>query len=231
VGRQPRALILQLVDQGRLSLDDTIDRWFPNVKDASQITIRELGNMSSGITSYSLDDTAMRTMIFAPLGMKHTSYPATNKLPSPFWSGYTDQGAAAGQIRNATDWSPTAAGAAGQAISTLGDLRIWARALGTGALLKPATQRERLIPNPASRAGSRAYLFAVGIDNGWLSHSGEIPGYNTQIAYLPKDKITIVVLANADIANTDGPNPAPSIFNALAGVIAPNNRPGQVTNG
>jgi hypothetical protein len=45
-------LILQLVDEGRLRLDDTIERWFPTLPDANRITIRQLGEMSSGIQSY-----------------------------------------------------------------------------------------------------------------------------------------------------------------------------------
>ena len=45
-------LILQLVDEGKLRLDDTIERWFPQLPDAHTITIRQLGSMSSGIDSY-----------------------------------------------------------------------------------------------------------------------------------------------------------------------------------
>jgi D-alanyl-D-alanine carboxypeptidase len=81
-------------------------------------------------------------------------------------------------------------------------------------------QRERLRLNAASRVGARAYAFAIGTDGDWLMHSGELPGYNTQIAYLPARKLAVVVLTNADIAGPGG-NPAPVIFNALAGVVAP----------
>jgi CubicO group peptidase (beta-lactamase class C family) len=55
-------------------------------------------------------------------------------------------------------------------------------------------------------------------------HSGELPGFNTQIAYLPARRVAIVVMANADIATAAG-NPAPAIFNALAGVVAPGTLP------
>jgi hypothetical protein len=84
-------------------------------------------------------------------------------------------------------------------------------------------------PNPASVAGSRRYDFAIGFDTGWLSHSGEIPGFNTQIAYLPKEKITIVVFANADIAGADG-NPAPTIFRALTKVVTSGNPVGEAVS-
>jgi D-alanyl-D-alanine carboxypeptidase len=273
-------LILQLVDQGRLSLDDTIEAWFPELPDAAQITVRDLGSMSSGIDSYTADATttseyfanpqrewtsseliaaavalprkfppgegfqysntnflmlgeiiekvtgmsiaeAMQIMIFDELGLEQTSWPNDNTLPDPHWQGYTDQ---TGPIVDATDWSPTFAGAAGQLVSDLGDLLVWTEALGTGSLLSAESQQARLEPNPASVSGVRSYNFAVGTDNGWLAHDGQIPGFNTQVAYLPSEDITIVVLTNADVTGASG-IPAPTIFKALASTIAPANAP------
>jgi D-alanyl-D-alanine carboxypeptidase len=273
-------LILELADEGKLSLDDTVQKWFPNLPDARKITIQELGQMSSGIASYTGDasitdryfakptmtwnpntliaggaalprafapgkgfdysDTnfvmlgriaemvtgkpvaaLLRTMVFRPLGMNQTSYPAGNRLPRPSWNGYSIQGSQLGNVLDATDWSPTFAAGAGQAISTLGDLHRWARAVGTGALLTPAAQHARLVRNPASAAGGRAYLFALGDTDGWLGHEGSIPGYNTELQYLPALNATIVVLVNTDISDADAVTPASRIFAALARVIAP----------
>jgi len=42
-------IALQLVGEGRLSLNDTIDRWYPWIVDAPLITVRMLMNHSSGI--------------------------------------------------------------------------------------------------------------------------------------------------------------------------------------
>lgn len=277
-------LVLRLADEGRLGLDDTIERWFPEVPDARTITIRDLATMASGIDSYTADDAvvdrflaqprtpwtpgeliaagvsrprtfapgngfqysntnfvmlghiiervtgmsvgrALQAKVFAPLGMRHTSYPSGTALPGPHWRGYTVQGSSDGSRRDATNWSPTFGGAAGEVVSTLGDLRLWTRAVGTGALLRPATQRNRLIENPASVKGRRAYLFALGRESGWLAHSGEIPGFNTQVAYLPSKRISIVVMANSDIPGITGANPAPAVFAALAKVVAPRNAP------
>jgi D-alanyl-D-alanine carboxypeptidase len=277
-------LVLELVDRKKLRLDESIARWFPQLPDAGQITIRELGNMSSGIASYTANATLtnryfsnptmswrpsqliaggavlprkfapghgfwysdtnfvmlgrivemvthkplaelMRTMLFKPLGMAASVYPTGNGLPSPYLRGYTVQGSENGNVLDSTNWSPTFAAGAGQAISTLEDLHRWAVAVGTGRLLTPAAQRARLIPNPASVAGGRAYLFALGRDHGWLGHEGQIPGYNAQIAYLPALKATIVVIANADIADPRLVTPAAAIYRALARVIAPHNVP------
>src|SRR3712207_9190983 len=42
-------VVLQLVDERRLALDDTLDTWLPQVQFADRITIRNLVNMTSGI--------------------------------------------------------------------------------------------------------------------------------------------------------------------------------------
>lgn len=45
-------LILQLVDEGKLSLDDTIDTWVKGVPNGDSITLRQLADMSSGVPEY-----------------------------------------------------------------------------------------------------------------------------------------------------------------------------------
>jgi D-alanyl-D-alanine carboxypeptidase len=276
-------VILQLVDEGKLKLDESIAKWFPTAPEASQITIRELGNMSSGIDTYTADEaitdryfthpqtiwkadeliagglagerkfapgkgffysdtntlmlgkiaeavtgksigTLLRERIFQPLKLKGTSFPATTKIPAPFWNGYTAQGVEGTKVRDSTHWSPTFAGAAGQVISTLPDLHRWAIALGTGSLISKGAQQQRLKPNPFSVAEGREYLFCLGDDHGWLLHTGDIPGYNTTIGYLPKKQAVIVVMANTDI-EAGGALPTPAITTALAKVISPANVP------
>lgn len=49
-------LILQLVDEGVISLDDTIDQYVDGVTDGDTITLRELADMSSGNADYFTDD-------------------------------------------------------------------------------------------------------------------------------------------------------------------------------
>jgi D-alanyl-D-alanine carboxypeptidase len=277
-------VILQLVDEGKLKLSDTIDRWFPWVPNADAITIRELGDMSSGINTYTLDGPIvdryltsptttwkpgeliiggvseppkfapgqgffysntnflmlghiaekvtgeplarlMRERIFGPLGMTHTTYPFVGELPTPFWNGYTNQAVNGTPVRDATHWSPTFLGPAGQIVSTLADMRKYVKALGTGSLISPGAQRDRLQANPFSVGGGREYDFALGTDHGWLSHSGEVPGFNSEIAYLPKLKASIVVFTNTDIANRNGGAPAPTVLSALGKAVAPGNVP------
>jgi len=48
-------LLLQFVDEGKVSLDDTIDRWLPEVPDADQVTLRMLANQTAGYPDFEQD--------------------------------------------------------------------------------------------------------------------------------------------------------------------------------
>ncbi|MEU1477297.1 serine hydrolase domain-containing protein [Streptomyces sp. NPDC005760] len=59
-------VLLQLEAEGRLSLDDTVEKWLPGVvhgngHDGSRITVRQLLNHTSGIFNYTADETFGRT--------------------------------------------------------------------------------------------------------------------------------------------------------------------------
>ncbi|MET7570215.1 serine hydrolase domain-containing protein [Streptomyces sp. NPDC005492] len=59
-------VLLQLEAEGRLSLDDTVEKWLPGVvqgngNDGARITIRQLMNHTSGIFNYTADDDFGRT--------------------------------------------------------------------------------------------------------------------------------------------------------------------------
>ena len=45
-------LILQLADEGELSLDDTIDTWVDGVPNGDQVTLRQLADMTRGLGDY-----------------------------------------------------------------------------------------------------------------------------------------------------------------------------------
>lgn len=45
-------LALQLVDEGRIELDETVDRWFPEAPSAQEVTVRHLLRHQSGYADY-----------------------------------------------------------------------------------------------------------------------------------------------------------------------------------
>lgn len=51
-------VFLQLVDEGKVSLDDPVAKYILNVPNGEKITIRQIGNMTSGLFNYS-EDTAL----------------------------------------------------------------------------------------------------------------------------------------------------------------------------
>lgn len=59
-------VVLQLVDEGRLTLDETIQEYLPQIPGADKITVRELLSHSSGLYDYE-DQPFMRSVVANPL--------------------------------------------------------------------------------------------------------------------------------------------------------------------
>lgn len=251
--------IMQLVEQGKISLSDTIDRYVPGVPNGDRITLKMLANMTSGVASYtrstqfvdtyfahpelvftpdqvlkvgvsesplfepgaqfdysntntvllgmviekvtgkSVGDVFVQNII-APLGLSNTSWPGNSPaLPDAHAQGYTLQGGGSpASPTNATNWNPGWGWTAGALISDIDDLLVYARALGTGqGLLSPASQATRLdaLPSPGG------YGIAMGCIDGWVGHTGELPGFNTSVFYDTGTDTTVIVEVNSDIAS------------------------------
>ncbi|MEE2030937.1 serine hydrolase domain-containing protein [Rhodococcus sp. CC-R104] len=160
-----------------------------------------------------------RTDLFERLGMAETVLPTDAAFPSPHLRGITEQGQPEGETADATDWNPSWGWSAGAVVSTIDDLEIWARALGTGEeILEPETQRLRLDSfqyNLPPATPERAYGLGLGIENGWLGHTGELPGYSTYIGYLPESQTVLVVAVNSDIPTPSGGQPVTAVADEL----------------
>ncbi len=146
---------------------------------------------------------AWQRYIFGPLGMRQTSLPprSSSAFPDPHAQGYmygTDF-TGTGPLLNVTDWNPSWGWTAGAAISTLHDLKVWAKALATGQLLSAATQKERLSwVNTGELWLGKPWLYGLGVIDfaGFIGHSGVIPGFTSWMGYLPQKGATIIVLTN-----------------------------------
>ncbi len=60
-------VLLQLVDEGKIKLDDKLSKYFPDFPNGKNITIDELGNMTSGIYNYSESDSFGNLIMKDPL--------------------------------------------------------------------------------------------------------------------------------------------------------------------
>jgi CubicO group peptidase (beta-lactamase class C family) len=61
-------LLLRLVDQGRVSLDDPVSRWLPNLRDGDRVTLRMLAGMTAGYHDYEVDPLLVRDLYRNPFG-------------------------------------------------------------------------------------------------------------------------------------------------------------------
>ncbi len=282
-------MIMQLAEQGKLSLDDPISTYVSGVPNGDRVTLRMLADMTSGVASYTRSaaftdvffskpetvwtpdqlveigvagspafepgaqfdysntntvllglviekvtgqpvETALQQMILDPLGLTNTSWPGdSTDIPEPYPQGFTLQGntATPDNPTNATHWNPSWGWTAGELISGMNDLLVYDRALGTGqGLLDTPSQIERLTSFP----GPAGYGIGIGCVDGWVGHTGELPGYNTALYYDTTSDTSVVVQTNSDIASgncedsptlTDDPreavcsSPATRIFVAL----------------
>ena len=112
-------------------------------------------------------------------------------------------------------------------ISTVDDLLVYGRALGTGkGLLSPEQQSERLdsfvsdVPplNQPPLKGDLAYGYGLGEDHGWVGHNGEIPGYNTYLFCHPELDAVVAVEVNSDIPSGDCPKDEPTLMEGPQGI-------------
>lgn len=162
---------------------------------------------------------------FHSLGLKNTVWPDNDSLPSPYAHGISQQ-TLDGKTADVTHMNPTWGFTAGEIISTRDDLRIWVKSYTTGSLISPEMQKQRLtwvkFPPATPKKG---YGLGIGIFNGWLGHTGELPGYNAGAFYLPSRDATIVMIVNSDIA-LNGKNPIPVLFNKLSAIVTPDNASG-----
>ncbi|MFI5821902.1 serine hydrolase domain-containing protein [Streptomyces rishiriensis] len=275
--------LLQLVDQGKVGLDDTIGAYVDGVPNGDRITLRQLAGMRSGLFNYSADDDFFKALtsdpnrpftpqelldysfkhpvlfppgkefyycntnlillglvvekmsgqhlneyihdhILNPAGLADTLFPTGNEFPTPHSQGYTNQ-TATGKVEDSADWDPSWGWAAGAMISTLDDLRIWARTVATGVLpdgdrmISPATQRQRLI-TPATPIPGTGYGLGIFNVQGWIGHNGSLPGYESLTIYLPSAQATLVVVLNTDI-NYKNQEPSTLFGDAITSIISP----------
>ncbi|MFD9458881.1 serine hydrolase domain-containing protein [Streptomyces sp. NPDC059985] len=176
-----------------------------------------LGLLIEKVSGQRLGD-FLRDQVFAPLRLTDTSLATDGAMPDPHAHGYSDF-TPDGAVADATDWDPSWGWAAGSVVSDLDDLRAWAPALADGRLLTAKTQAERLRTLPTGLPGI-SYGLGILDTNGWLGHTGEIPGYESIAAQLPSENASLVVLVNSDVDH-DGKNLSSIIANTVTSIVTP----------
>jgi len=138
-------------------------------------------------------ETLLERYVVGPLNLQATSYPSSPALPGGLHGyGWNDK---TRRFEDKTLFNPAIAGGAGAMISSMEDLQKYAKALCAGGLLNPQTQRVRLQGAPIN-GGPTQYGEGVAFGHGLCGHSGTIPGFNTDMYYLPKLDLALVVSVN-----------------------------------
>ncbi|HEY5117174.1 MAG TPA: serine hydrolase domain-containing protein, partial [Nakamurella sp.] len=177
-----------------------------------------LGLLIEKVTGTPLPD-FIKDRILTPLTLTSTNFPRDATFATPHAQGYTSQAGAVTEI--ATDWNPSWAWAAGAMISNVPDLGRWAKEVATGALLSPRTQAERVAFQVSD--GGRYGLGLWELD-GWVGHSGFLPGYQSLTVYNAAADTTMVVLVNTDIIAAQGTKayyPPDLIAKEIAEIMTP----------
>ncbi len=243
--------VLILVDEGKINLDSPINTYLPelSIPNGDKITVRMLGDMTSGLYNYSDDERTLGDLknsnylltytpedllkiafshpinfapgekyeycntnivilgllmqkvtgqsapqvitdkVIKPMNLTHTYWPISLYLSAPYIHGYS---ADTGILLDATNWNPSWGYTAGQLVSNVADMKIWAKEVVAGTLLSAQTQAERF------KWIDDHYGFCVMKAGNWIGHPGTIPGYNSHVFYNSDKKITMIVLTNTD---------------------------------
>ncbi|MEM8884717.1 MAG: serine hydrolase domain-containing protein [Planctomycetota bacterium] len=148
----------------------------------------------------------VRKQVLEPLKLENTGFPADDRLPSPSPRGYRF-GKKDNLIRygdfwfDATDWSGSCWGAAGNMYGTLDDIAVFTRAVARGELVSEKS-RKILFRWINTGYDQIEYGFHIARRQGVIGHTGDVPGYSSMAVYDPKRDLTIVSMANLSATRT-----------------------------
>ena len=182
-----------------------------------------LGRVVELVTGQDLS-TAIQQRIARPLGLRRTLLPTSgNGLSAPFTHGYGTGDVGPTQAPSAADDATALPGsclwAHGGMVSRLADMRVWSRALATGALLKPSVWREAnrdAVPFvfAGNYNGPGRWKYGLGFveSGGFIGGTGSFAGYESTAMYSPARRTAI------EVVSTKSPNAItpPPMFQALA---------------
>jgi CubicO group peptidase (beta-lactamase class C family) len=129
--------------------------------------------------------------IFKPVGMKDSGYDSNSAVILHRASGYSPR--PNGPV-NAGYIDMTIPFSAGALYSTTHDLLLWEHALFGGKVLSAASLKKMTTPYKENYGCGLMITTARG--HLQYEHGGGIEGFNTEMAYYPDDKLTVIVLAN-----------------------------------
>jgi hypothetical protein len=143
-------------------------------------------------------ETFLQENIFTPLKLAGTGYDTHDRILKKRATGYSFKN---GARINSDYLDMTVPYAAGSLYSTVEDLFAWNEALFSDILLSAKSREAMMTVNKHDYA----YGLAVNrlFNRKMVSHGGGINGFSTFLARFPEEKVTIVVLRNADYGSNN----------------------------
>ena len=192
----PRQLVQMGVSQKPLFAPGTGYSYSNTNYVVAQLIVEKITGKSLGVE--------LKRRIFQPLRLRDTSYPTRRPgLPRPYAHGYMLLGKP--PLTDVTRLSPSLAPGSGGIVSTVGNIADFYRALFSGRLLKPAqlqamktTVSERTGKRVTSGSGYGLGIGRTGSSCGGWGHTGELPGYDTSMAFTEDGRRQVVLMMNQD---------------------------------
>jgi CubicO group peptidase (beta-lactamase class C family) len=211
-------LVMQLVEQGRLSLDDPIVKYVPGTKLAPQITIHQVlshtadgtpgeeflynGGVFNSLTTVVEKlcgkpfAEALANAIFTPLRMTHTT-PGLSARPAIAKPYALDNG-----VTKPSKYPSNGVSAATGVSSTTTDLAKYAIALDGTALLSANSKAAISIPLRSTHGAILPYglgwFSQTYLDEPIVWHYGQEEAFASLFLRVPNRKLTLIVLANSN---------------------------------
>ena len=181
-----------------------------------------LGRVLEKVTKQSTTQLMMNRII-RPLGLRDTRITKLPFIPPPVLHAYSDE---RGVYEDSTYWSPSWGLGNGQLwTSTARDMIPFIRAIGTGKLISRSAFRQFTAPLSKGLPGAPAtadYGLGIAIANGWLIQNPVINGYAGILAYLPSQKIAVLIESTQGSKST-AQSIATDIFKAITPYLTPDN--------
>ena len=159
----------------------------------------------------------IRNGILVPLSLNDTRSEQTAIIQEPVLHAFD---AERGIYEDATYWDPSWTLARGAVMtSNVGDILKSVNAIGTGALLSPNSFKQQLAPATAKLkpwSEQRFYGLGIFVVDGWLVQNPSFAGYAATMAYLPAQKLAIVVSATEGMKAPDEGNLSTVVLKEVA---------------
>ncbi len=210
-----------------------------------------LGQALERITDEPLG-TLLQERILTPLALNNTRSASTALIPEPVLHAYTAERRAllgvspsARFYEESTYWNPTWTLAEGAVQTTdITDMTRTAEAVGTGALLSPASHQVQVAPSlrgfgtplagcPACHTLDGRYVYGLGVvlNGSWIMQNPLFAGYGSVEAYLPSHKIAVAVVTTFSErafdaqGNNRAERASAAIYAAIGAYLAPDDPP------